>query len=118
MSGFEWAVDAEALKKYAKERMNRPSRWAISKYYQGFNFNKINRRPMYQEELNDLEIVYKSTLVRLQKEVEQCLPSLLHYMEEFLSLNQQNEAVREKLDALLAKTGRGSQEEDNGGDDD
>lgn len=66
---------------------------------------------MYQDELNDLEIVYKSTLVNLHKQVEDCLPSLLHYMEEFLNLHKQNEAIREKLDVLLAKTGRQPEQE-------
>ena len=68
---------------------------------------------MFQEELNDLEMVYKKTLVDLHQQVEHCLPSLLHFMEDFITLHKQNEAVREKLDALLAKTGRGSQEEEN-----
>ncbi len=45
------------------------------------------------------------------------LPSLLHYMEEFLDLHKQNEAVREKLDVLLVKMGREETKEVDGGND-
>lgn len=77
-------------------------------YYKGFNM--IKRAPMYEDELKDLEHVYKSKLVHLHQEVEYILPSLLHCMEEFISLHKQNEAIREKLDLLMAKTGRQTSE--------
>lgn len=108
MKTVRWIVD---LKDYNKQRLDRPSVESVRRYFNGFKFNMINRRPMFQDELNDLEIVYKSTLVNLHKQVEDCLPSLLHYMEEFLSLHKQNEAIREKLDVLLAKTGKQPEEE-------
>lgn len=85
------------------------------KYYQGFNFGR--EKTMFQDELGDLEIVYKTALKNYAKEVEDVLPSLLYYMEKFLTVHKHNEAIREKLDILLEKTGRQSQEEDNGGDD-
>ena len=69
---------------------------------------------MFEEELKDIELTYKNTLVDLQKKVEHCLPPLLHYMEEFLNLHKQNEAIREKLDGLLEKLGRETQEESDG----
>jgi len=72
---------------------------------------------MFQEELQDLEVVYKTALKNYAKEVEETLPSLLYYMDKFLTVHKQNEVVREKLDALLQKTGREPQEESDGGDD-
>lgn len=105
---FKWTIKKEDLENYYEQRMNRATAKALREYYGGFNI--YNRRPMYQEELKDLELVYKSTLNQLQKQVEDCLPSLLMYMQEFVSLHKQKEAVREKLDALLAKSGRESQE--------
>jgi hypothetical protein len=108
MTTVRWVVN---LKDYNKQRLDRPSVESVRRYFAGFKFNIINRRPMFQDELNDLEIVYTSTLENLHKQVEDCLPSLLHYMEEFLSLHKQNEAIREKLDVLLAKTGRRNEEE-------
>lgn len=80
------------------------------KYYEGFNVGR--EKKMFQEELRDLEITYKAALVGLHKEVESVLPSLLYYMEEFVTLHKKNEAIREKLDALLAKTGKDSQKEE------
>lgn len=103
MPSVRWVVD---YKDYDKQRLDRPSAESVRRYFQGFKFNMINRRPMYQDELNDLEMVYKKTLVDLHEKVEDCLPSLLHYMQEFLTLHNQNEAIREKLDVLLAKTGK------------
>lgn len=85
------------------------------KYYEGFN--AARERVMFNEELKDLEIVYKTALKNYAKEVEDILPTLLHYMDKFLTVHKQNEAVREKLDTLLEKTGRESSDKDCGGDD-
>lgn len=114
MKTQSWVID---YKDYEKQRLDRPSAEACRKYFGGFKFNMINRRPMFQDELSDLEIVYKTALKNYAKEVEEVLPSLLYYMEKFLIVHKQNEAVREKLDVLLAKTGREPQEESDGGDD-
>lgn len=73
---------------------------------------------MFEDELEDLELVYKSTIRDLHEKVEDVLPSLLYYMEEFLSIHKQNEAVREKLDVLLEKMGREETDDVNGGDED
>ena len=113
MADLRWVINHSD---YEKERLRRSSAEALRKYYGGFKYNEIKRKPMFQDELNDLEMVYKSTLVNLHKQVEACLPSLLHYMEEFLKLHKQNEEVREKLDVLYEKTGKAihdySEEED------
>jgi hypothetical protein len=80
------------------------------KYYEGFRVGR--EKKMFEEELKDIELTYKGTLIHLHKQLEDCLPSLLHYMEEFLTLHKQNEEVRDKLEALLAKTGRENEEDD------
>jgi hypothetical protein len=103
MTTVRWVVN---LRDYDKQRLDRPSVESVRRYFDGFKFNMINRRPMYQDELNDLEMVYKKTLADLQGKVEDCLPPLLHYMQEFLTLHNHNEAIREKLDVLLEKTSR------------
>lgn len=79
-------------------------------YFEGFNVGR--EKKMFQEELKDLEITYKATLLNTHKQVEDVLPTLLHYMEKFVTLHKKNEAVREKLDALLEKTGRCCEEEE------
>jgi methionine salvage enolase-phosphatase E1 len=61
---------------------------------------------MFEEELKDLEQAYRISMKDMEKQVETLLPYLLSYMEQFVTLHKKNEAMREKLDALLAKTGR------------
>lgn len=73
------------------------------KYYEGFKFGKEKR--MFQEELKDLEKVYSHALMALKTQIDDCLPQLLYRMEEFLDLHKKNEDIREKLEALLEKTG-------------
>lgn len=111
MPTMRWTLD---LEEYAKLRMDRPSPEAIRKYYGGFKMAAM--QGMFDDEFEDLEMMYKSSLVHLEKEVADCLPSLLHYMEEFLKLHKTNEAIREKLDALFAKTGRSLHDESEGED--
>ena len=78
-------------------------------------FNLIMEKTMFKEELGDLEIVYKTALKNYAKELEDRLPSFLYHIEQFLIVHKQNEAIREKLDVLLEKTGGQLQDED--GDD-
>jgi hypothetical protein len=79
------------------------------KYYESFRVKM--EKNMFEKELNDLENTYKAVLKELDKQVEDCLPSLLHYMKEFVELHGQTDEVRHKLNALLAKTGRENEEE-------
>jgi hypothetical protein len=67
---------------------------------------------MYRDELMDLAAIYKKTMQDLHEDVENCLPSLLHYMEEFVRIHKMNESVREKLDVLAAKIGTASESEE------
>lgn len=79
-------------------------------YFEGF---KVGReKKMFQEELKDLEITYKAALLNLSKQEGIIMPSLLYHLEEFLNVHKKVEAVREKLDTLLAKTGRCCEEEE------
>jgi hypothetical protein len=80
------------------------------KYYEGFNVGR--EKAMFQQELKDLETVYKTALENYEKEIEDILPSHLYYMEKFLTLKKQHEAISEKLEDLLEKTGRKPQDED------
>jgi hypothetical protein len=137
MGALKWIVDARdlqykfnkirykaCLRDIEKQFINGSKAWARKnrlddiyeqKYYEGFNLGR--ERAMFKEELQDLEVVYKTALRNYAKEVEEILPTLLHYMDKFLTVHKQNEAIREKLDNLLEKTGRESQEEIDGGDD-
>ena len=121
MPTYKWKIDCRDME---RRYINGSKVWAKyfrdqvierRKYYEGFNVGK--EKTMFQEELQDLEVVYKTALKNYAKEVEETLPSLLYYMEKFLTVHKQNEVVREKLDALLQKTGREPQEESDGGDD-
>jgi len=69
-------------------------------------------RTMYRDELRDLEMMYKETMLELHKKVEEVLPPLLQYMEEFVALHKKNESICEKLDVLLAKAGREGKEDE------
>jgi predicted GTPase len=112
MPTFRWIVDN---KDYDKIRLNRASPYTWRQYFGGIN--KINRKPMYKDELQDLENVYKHTLHNIQAQERNVMPSLLHYLKEFLELHEQKEAVNEKLDVLLQKLGRKETEEIDGGND-
>ena len=120
MTTHTWTIDMHDLDRNSREsskiwaRHFRRRAIDRQKYYEGFNVGR--EKQMFKEELKDLEIVYKTALKNYAKEVEDVLPSLLHYMEKFLVVHKQNEAIREKLDNLLEKTGRGS--EDNEGEED
>lgn len=104
INGLRMHIDYKKMQEYLKGYWDRPSPEGIRKYYKGFNM--INRSPMFEEELKDLEQAYRISLKDMEKEVEEVLPYLLSYMESFVTLHKKNEAMREKLDALLAKTNR------------
>lgn len=98
----EFSRYTHTWKKYfEKETLNRPSAEQIRKYYGGFN--KINRSPMYKDELDDLEQVYESALDELEQDTERRLPILVYEMKNFLSLYVKTEDITEKLENLRAK---------------
>lgn len=124
MPTFRWKIDCKELDEFQNtrrleeayrkgfktwDRYYKQCEIDRQKYYEGFNVGR--EKQMFQEELQDLETVYKSALKNTAQDIEEILPSLLHYMEKFVNANKQSEAIREKLFALLAKTGREPQEE-------
>lgn len=96
-------IPSVAYRKLYDNFLDNSSLTTLEKYYRGFGYNK--RGPMFEEELKDLEGAYVTTLKSLHKEVEDVLPSLLHYMEEFITLHKQNAVMSEKLDVLREKMG-------------
>jgi len=60
---------------------------------------------MYEEELKDLELAYEKTLESVNNKMDILLPSLVHYMKEFVDLYETKYAVEEKLSTLKAKMG-------------
>lgn len=99
-------LDYKKAQEYVDAYWDRPEADTLRRYYAGFKYNMIKRKPMFEEELKDLEHAYRISLKDMEKEVEVVLPYLLSYMESFVTLHKKNEAMREKLDALLAKTNR------------
>lgn len=116
MPTHTWTIDMKDIDRTFREsskiwaRYYRNEAVERQKYFEGFNVGR--EKKMFKEELNDLETVYKTALENYAKEIEDVLPSLLHYMERFLKVHKQNEAISEKLEVLLAKTGRQPQDED------
>lgn len=119
MKTYRWTVNVRDLEKIYIKGMKSWDRYYMlrdidrRKYFEGFKVGK--EKKMFQEELKDLESVYQKTLESVEEKLSDVSPALLHYMEQFVELNKQKEVVSEKLEALLEKTGRGSQEENCGG---
>ena len=105
-----WVISLEDVEKYKKERLDRPSAKQIRAYYGGFNM--IRRKPMFDDELKDLALVYRSTLEGLDEQIDDRLPALLHYMKEFVQLHEQKDAIEEKLENLIAKVNPKEQEDE------
>lgn len=82
------------------------------KYYEGFGVRK--EKEMFEEELKDIEGAYRSSLKDIHKKVDDTLPLLLFYMEEFVCLHKANEEVNGKLVAFLEKMARKQENKDEG----
>jgi hypothetical protein len=78
-------------------------------YYEGFKPAK--ERVMFKEEIEDVEKVYGSVIASTNNSIKEILPSLLHYMEEFVNLHGKKDVMEEKLAVLKAKLGKGDKEE-------
>lgn len=74
--------------------------------------NNLEGKTMFDEELKDLVLTYKGTRVKIHEDIRDILPSLLHYMEKFIDLHKQDEAICDKLERLLQKVGGNEEEED------
>jgi hypothetical protein len=101
LRGFmRWVVTRKDLDDYKKERLDRPCSEAIRKYYRGL---LPKRKPMYDDEIKDLELIYRKQLVEATTGMEDIMPSVLFEMRAFIKLQEELAMVREKLDNLLAK---------------
>lgn len=58
---------------------------------------------MFQEELRDLEGVYRKALHELDMEEEDIKPSLLMLMEEMVDINRNKDIIKGKLEQLMLK---------------
>ena len=103
-----WVITREDYENYKASRWDRPSAEKIRLYYGGFNKGKT----MFDDEMKDLAMVYKSAIVDIHKKLDSSLPSLLHYMKEFVELHEQKEDVEERLENLMAKLNPNEEEED------
>lgn len=102
MQKFKWVVDVQD---YDRQRLDRSSAYQWKSYYGGLNATWKPKESMYQDELEDLEKVYLSTMKHVEQEISNVLPDLLAYMQEFISLHNQHDAISEKLDVLTEKMG-------------
>jgi hypothetical protein len=109
MPEFKWTIDNED---YQRARLYRSSGKAWKRYYQGFNTNHHPENPMYKDELQDLEVVYRETLKNVEEDMRSIMPSLMNVLEQFFYIVKQDEALREKLDTLLVKLGKKETETD------
>lgn len=83
-------------------------RWSIEDAHARVNEMRLKKqaeeeRNMFREELSELEIAYKTNLSELNRKIEGTLYPLLHYMEEFVNLHNENRIVSDKLDLLIGK---------------
>ena len=101
---YKWVIDTKALQEYAKNFYDRPSPEIIRKYYKGFN--KMTYDHILKDEIAELEKVYDDSLIDMRKKVDKILPTLLHYMREFVELYDAIVAIEEKIEVLDAKLGR------------
>ena len=104
-----WTVSQEVLDTYrnslkAWKKLDIQREIDRKKYFEGFNVGR--EKQMFKEELDDLEKVYEHSLNGAKRKIEDVLPSLLHYMEEFVCANKALEGVEEKLDVLREKMGK------------
>lgn len=58
---------------------------------------------MFDQELIDLEAVYRKALFELDLEEEEIKPSLYIVMEEMVDINERRNLINEKLERLLIK---------------
>lgn len=78
----------------------------FSEYLNGFKLNDANRKPMFEDELKDLELVYRKELIAIRKDIESDLPYLIDYMKDFVKQHERTEELNDKLQVLLAKMER------------
>lgn len=110
MNTVKWKIDVKELE---KAYINGARRWNkfrmqrevdAEKYFAGFSYPK--EKKMFEDQLKDLEISYKNALRSVNARMEEVLPALIHYMDEFVTLYKKNEEFDEKLERLFEKMGK------------
>lgn len=112
---YKWTINYEDFLEYKKSMKNKAHNELIRRYiremaiaergyYEGFKPAK--ERVMFKEEIEDIENVYQSVLNSTNDALEDMLPTILHYMEEFVNLHAKRDAVGEKLATLKIKLGK------------
>lgn len=72
---------------------------AIKAYYAGFNRSK----PMFEEEVNDLKKIYEDHLEKIEVEMQDYMSTYMYYMKKMVELNDNKEAIEEKLAKIEEK---------------
>ncbi len=91
------------MRDYAKERLERPSADQVRKYYTGFKIDKTKKAHMYEDEIKDLEYMYRKQLIELDKSIEDLTPSFCYEMKQWMDLQNEKSMIKEKLEVLVAK---------------
>lgn len=104
---FRFSMSNEDFVKYRDEWLNRPSPESIRKYFSGFK--RKEEKPMFDEELDELENVYTKTLENLKEERNDCIPYLVRFMKDFIRIYETEAVIEEKLESLKAKLVKGEE---------
>ncbi len=95
MGKKEWVKTA---RKVNELYCNTTSLMSIGEYCNGFK-----RSPMFNDELRDLENIYRDNLQETEERLGDCMPTLIHFLETFLNLQKKKQMLGEKLESLLEK---------------
>lgn len=98
---FKWNIDTKDLQKYLETKLDRPSPEAIRKYFKGFN--KMRQENMFNEELDDIQQVYKLSRDEKSNEADTILSILVLYMRKYVDAYDAVNVFDEKIEALEAK---------------
>jgi hypothetical protein len=104
----KWMIDAYRDGRKAWDKLYMMREIDIQKYFEGFKYGR--EKTMFKEELDDLEKVYANAVNTANEQIADMLPSLLHYMEEFVCMHKGLEKVQEKLEVLREKIGENQEE--------
>lgn len=64
---------------------------------------KIRKPQMFDDEMKDLAMVYKSGIEQASQQLSNVMPNLVHFMQQFIELYETKECMEEKLENLIDK---------------
>jgi hypothetical protein len=110
---YTWKITPDELQEYTKNRKNLVERWRkwkmhctlVADYAEMLKGFTNNEEKMYEEELKDLELAYKKTLVAVSTKMDYMLPEFVNSMKMFIELYETKETIEEKLSILKEKMG-------------